>query len=210
MLSALMLATALSATRQSPLDDAIEHFRRVETYQVTLRSSRADGEHHIHYFYRKPGFVRMDFIRPHAGAVLVYSPLTQRVRLWPRGAGRFPELSLSPHNPLIRSPGGQTVDKSDVGALFDNVRALLAQGEAEVRGEVRLAGGRALHLVVSGAAGVAVDGVHRYELWLDTSSRFPLKVISRDRDDAIIETVTMDALQINAPLAQSLFDPEAE
>jgi outer membrane lipoprotein-sorting protein len=210
MLSALMLATALSATRLSPLDDAIEHFRSVETYQVTLRSSRADGEHHIRYFYRKPGFVRMDFIRPHAGAVLVYSPLTRRVRLWPRGAGRFPELSLSPHNPLIRSPGGQTVDKSDVGALFDNVRALLAQGEAEVRGEVHLAGGSALYLVVSGAAGEAVDGVHRYELWLDTSSRFPLKVISRDRDDAIIETVTMDALQINAPLAQSLFDPEAE
>jgi hypothetical protein len=210
MLSALMLATALSATRLSPLDDAIEHFRSVETYQVTLRSSRADGEHHIRYFYRKPGFVRMDFIRPHAGAVLVYSPLTRRVRLWPRGAGRFPELSLSPHNPLIRSPGGQTVDKSDVGALFDNVRGLRAAGQAEVGGGVRLAGGSALYLVVSGAAGEAVDGVHRYELWLDTSSRFPLKVISRDRDDAIIETVTMDALQINAPLAQSLFDPEAE
>jgi negative regulator of sigma E activity len=64
--------------------------------------------------------------------------------------------------------------------------------------------------VVTGAPGRAVAGVHRYELWLDTSSRFPLKVISRDRDDAIIETVTMDALQINAPLAQSLFDPEAE
>jgi outer membrane lipoprotein-sorting protein len=210
MLSALMLAAALSGTRLSPLDDAIEHFRRVETYQVTLRSSRADGEDRIRYAYRKPGFVRMDFIRPHAGAVLVYSPLTGRVRLWPRGAGRFPELSLSPHNPLIRSPGGQTVDKSDVGALFDNVRALLAQGEAEVRGEADLEGRSALHLVVSGAAGAAVDGVHRYELWLDTSSRFPLKVISHDRQDAIIETVTMEALQINPPLAETLFDPEEE
>jgi outer membrane lipoprotein-sorting protein len=210
MLSALMLAAALSATRLSPLDDAIEHFRTVETYQVTLRSSRADGEHHIRYFYRKPGFVRMDFIRPHAGAVLVYSPLTRRVRLWPRGAGRFPELSLSPHNPLIRSPGGQTVDKSDVGALFDNVRALLAQGEAEVRGEARMAGRSALHLVVTGAPGIAVAGVHRYEVWLDTASQFPLKVISRNQADVVIETVTMDALEINAPLAQSLFDPEAE
>lgn len=208
MLSAFMLAAALSGTRLSPLDDAIEHFRRVETYQVTLHSSRADGEDRIRYAYRKPGFVRMDFIRPHAGAVLVYSPLTRRVRLWPRGAGRFPELSLSPNNPLIRSPGGQTVDKSDVGVLLDNVRTLLAQGEAEVRGEADLAGRSALHLVVSGAAGAAVDGVHRYELWLDTSSRFPLKVISRDRQDAIIETVTMEALQINPPLAETLFDPE--
>jgi outer membrane lipoprotein-sorting protein len=210
MLSALMLAAALSGTRVSPLAEAIAHYRTVETYQLTLRASHADGEDHIRYFYRKPGFVRMDFIRPHAGAVLVYSPLTRRVRLWPFGAGRFPELSLSPHNPLIRRPGGHTVDRSDVGALFDNVRTLLEQGEAQVRGDARLDGRSALHLVVTGAPGRAVAGVHRYELWLDTASQFPLKVISRNQADAIIETVTMDALEINVPLPESLFDPAGE
>jgi outer membrane lipoprotein-sorting protein len=211
MLSALMLAAALTGTtRASPLAEAIEHYRTVETYQVTLRSSHADGEDHIRYFYRKPGFVRMEFIRPHAGAVLVYSPFTRRVRLWPLGAGRFPELGLSPHNPLIRRPGGQTVDKSDVGALFENVRTLLDQGQAEVRGEAHLDGRSALHLVVTGASGSAVAGVHRYEVWLDTASQFPVKVISRNQEDAIIETVTMDALEINAPLPETLFNPEGE
>ena len=210
MLSTLMLATALTATPLSLLDDAIEHYRTVETYQVTLRASRAEGEDHLRYYYRKPGFVRMEFIRPHAGAVLVYSPLTRHVRLWPFGAGRFPELSLSPHNPLIRSPGGQTVDKSDVGALFENVRTLLEQGRAEVRAEARMAGRGVLYFVVTGATGVAVAGVHRYELWLDTSSLFPLKVVSRDQGDAVIETVLMSDLEINAPLADTLFDPEGE
>jgi outer membrane lipoprotein-sorting protein len=210
MLAALMLATALTATRLAPLAGAIEHYRTVETYQVTLRSSHAAGEDHIRYYYRKPGFVRMEFIRPHAGAVLVYSPLTQRVRVWPFGAGRFPELSLSPRNPLVRSPGGQSVDKSDVGALFGNVSALLQQGRAEVVGEARLDGRAALHLVVTGAPGQAVAGVHRYELWLDTASQFPLKVVSRNHADAVIETVTMHALEINAPLAETLFDPGRE
>jgi outer membrane lipoprotein-sorting protein len=207
MLSALMLAAALTGTRLPPLADAIEHYPTVETYRVTLRSAHADGEHHIRYFYRKPGFVRVEFIRPHAGAVLVYSPLTGRVRLWPFGAGRFPELSLSPHNPLIRGPGGQTVDKSDVGALYENIRSLLEQGRAEVWGEVRLDGRSALHLVVIGAPGRAVAGVHRYELWLDRANQFPLKVISRDQDDAVIETVTMDALEIDVPLPETLFSP---
>lgn len=210
MLAALMLAAALTATRLAPLDDAIEHYRTVETYQVTLRSSHAAGEDHIRYYYRKPGFVRMEFIRPHAGAVLVYSPITRRVRVWPFGAGRFPELSLNPRNPLIRSPGGQSVDKSDVGALFENVSALLQQGRAEVVGEARLDGRTALHLVVTGAPGQAVAGVHRYELWLDTASQFPLKVISRNQADAVIETVTMHALEINAPMAETLFDPGRE
>jgi len=200
MLSVTLLAAALNATRLPPLADAIEHYHTVETYRVTLRSAHADGEDHIRYYYRKPGFVRMEFIRPHAGAVLVYSPLTQRVRLWPFGAGRFPELSLKPRNPLVRGPGGQTVDKSDVGTLFDNVHTLLEQGRAEVRDEARMADGRtALHLVVTGA--------HRYELWLDTSSRFPVKVISRNQADAVIETVMMDALEINIPLKETLFNP---
>jgi len=210
MLSTLILAAALTGTRLSPLDDAIESFRTVETYQVTLRSSHADGEDPIRYFYRKPGFVRMEFIRPHAGAVLVYSPLTRRVRLWPSGAGRFPELGLSPNNPLIRGSGGQTVDKSDVGAMLENVRTLLGQGEAEVLGEARINGRTALHLVVTGAAGVAVAGVYRYELWLDTSTQFPVKVISRDQEEAIIETVRLDALEINVPLPETLFNPGKE
>jgi len=133
------------------------------------------------------------------------------VRLWPFGAGRFPELSLSPHNPLIRSPGGQSVDRSDVGALFENVRTLQQQGEAERRGEARMADGRtALHLVVTGAPGVTVAGVHRYELWLDPASRFPVKVVSRNPADAVIETVTLDDLEIDVPLPPALFDPEGE
>jgi len=210
MLAALMLTTALSAAGLAPLTDAIEHYRTVESYRATLRSTRGDGEDLIRYYSRKPGFVRMEFIRPHAGALLVYSPLTRRVRVWPFGAGRFPELDLSPRNPLIRSPGGQSMDKSDVGALFENVGALLAQGQAEVRGEVRLGRHTTLHLIVSGAPGQTMAGVHRYELWLDTTTRFPLQVVSRDQTDAVIETVVMDDLEIDVPLAESLFDPGRE
>lgn len=209
MLAALMLAAALTTTHPAPLADAIEHYRTVESYRVTLRAIRVDGEDQIRYYYRKPGFVRMEFIRPHAGAVLVYSPLTRRVRVWPFGAGRFPELNLSPSNPLIRSPGGQSVDKSDVGTLFENAGALLAQGQLDMD-EARLDDRTALHLTVSGAPGQVIAGVHRYELWLDTTTWFPLKVISRDQADAVIETVVMDALEINAPLAESLFDPARE
>jgi outer membrane lipoprotein-sorting protein len=208
MRAALMPPTAPSGTELAPLARAIEHFRTVEAYRVTLHASRADGEHLIRYAYRRPGFVRMEFIRPHAGAVLVYSPLTRRVRLWPFGAGRFPELSLSPHNPLVRGPGGQTVDQSDVGALFENIRALLEQGHAALHGEARVAGRSALHLAVTGAPGQTVAGVHRYELWLDPASQFPLRVVSRDQADAVIETVVLEDLEVNPPLPEATFNPE--
>src|SRR4030067_3612669 len=140
MLSAMMLAAALTGTPPDPLAAAIEHYQTAESYRVTIRSFHAGGEEHIRYYYRKPGFVRLEFIRPHDGAVLVYNPSTQRVRLWPFGAGRFPELNLNPGNLLIRSSRGQHVDRSDVGALFENVRTLREGGNAEVSGGGNMGG----------------------------------------------------------------------
>jgi len=82
MLSALMLAATLTGTPPDPLASAIEHYRTVENYRVTIHSMHADGEEYIRYYYKKPGFARMEFIRPHAGTVLIYNPTTQSV---PRG-----------------------------------------------------------------------------------------------------------------------------
>jgi hypothetical protein len=42
------------------------------------------------------------------------------------------------------------------------------------------------------------------------SSQFPVKVVSRDQEDAVIETVLMDDLEVNASLPESLFNPERE
>ena len=217
MLSALMLAAALTGTSPDstpadPLASAIEHYHTVESYRVTIHSFHADGEEHIRYYYKKPGFVRMEFIRPHDGAVLVYNPLTQRVRLWPFGADSFPEFNLSPGNPLIRSSRGQHVDRSDVGALLENVRTLRAGDDAEILDTCPgtregMYGHICLHLVVTGAGSFAVADVHRYELWLDTASQFPVKVISRDQQDAIIETVMMQALETNVAFQETLFNP---
>ncbi len=212
MLPALILAAALTSgspigVPPDPLDSAIRHFRTVESYRVTIRSIHAGGEEHIRYFFRKPGFVRMEFVRPHAGAVMVYSPVSKRVRLWPFGVGHFPEFNLSPENTIIRSLSGMRVDRSDVGTLFENIRALQEHGDTRMFGEETIAGRAVLHFVVTGGEGLAVADVHSSELWLDVATGFPAKVISRDIHDAIIETVLMEALEIGGKLQETLFDP---
>jgi outer membrane lipoprotein-sorting protein len=212
VLPALILAAALTSVSPigappDALDSAIQHFRTVESYRVTIRSIHADGKEHIRYYYKKPGFVRMEFIRPHAGAVMIYNPDTRRVRLWPFGAGNFPELSLRPENSIIRSLSGMRVDHSDVGTLFENIRALREQGSTRMLGEETADGRTVLHLMVTGGEGLAVADVHSSELWLDAASQFPVKVISRDIHDAIIETVVMESLEINGNLPEMLFNP---
>jgi len=207
MLAAVLTGTSPAGTPPDPLARAIEHYRTVDTYRVTIHSTHADGEEYIRYFYKKPGLVRMEFIRPHAGAVLVYNPATQSVHLWPFGVKHFPDLSLSPGNLLIRSSRGQRVDRSDVGVLFENIRALEVGGNTVVEGEENINGHKVVQLVVTGSGNFAVAGVHRHELWLDTESQFPVKGISRDQQNDIIETVMMEELEINVPLPDTLFNP---
>lgn len=206
MVSGLAVIAALATGGVDPVDAAIERYRAVSSYRVTLRSFSAGRSDVIRYSYKKPGFVRMDFVQPHKGAVLIYSPVTGRVRLWPFGA-RFFSLSLSPDNPLVQSPTGQRADRSDIGALLDNVKALQRNGETAVLGEEVLDGRQALRIAASGKGSFVVGNVNRFELWLDRATLLPLKVVSRDANNEVIEAVVMDGLEIDVKLEDDLFNP---
>ena len=181
-------------------------FRALSTYDVTLRSSTASAEPvEVHYSFRKPDFIRMDFIRPHAGATLIYSPDTKTVRVWPFGFHRFPSLVLDPHNPMIRGPHGHQVDESDLGALLRNIRALQDGGDTRIVGEAMIGTRRATHIIVEGASSRAVAGVHRFQVWLDVTTALPIKVMSETDESELIETVVMDNLRVDVPLPPRFF-----
>ena len=206
MAAALLAAALLVAQGTDLVGAAIEHYRTVVSYQVTLRSFHGDQSDIIHFSYKRPGFVRMDFVQPHEGAVLIYSPLTGDVRLWPFGE-KFFSLTLSPENRLVQSPTGQRVDRSDIGALLENVKSLQREGETAVLGEEMVGGRKAMRLAVSAARNAVAGSVRRYELWLDNVTLLPVRVVSRDANNEIIETVEMDGLRINMKLPDHLFDP---
>lgn len=209
MLGIMLAAVLLSTATPDPVVAAQEHYKSLLSYQVTVISSAAGRGpvQKVRYFYRKPGFVRLQFIQPHPGAVLIYRPPDHKARLWPFGLHTFPMLTLSPHNPLIVDPRGHSVDRSDVGPLLDNVRTLQAQGQTVNLGEERVGSRQALHLEITGKAGETVEGVHRYHLWLGLATGFPIKVSSYDLRNALIETVVMDDVEINVPFPVGFFNP---
>lgn len=192
-----------------PVTIAQSHFDQVHSYRATIRSSVRSGEHaEFHYAYRKPGFVRMDFVSPHHGAVLAYDPGEGKVRLRPFGEHALPALTLSPSNPLLRDRSGHRVDRSDVGVLLRNVHALQQGGATVTEGKETIGGRTALRVSVTGAPAHVVDGVHRYRLWLDAEDGFPLKVVSfADDDGAPLETVTLDDVEIDVMFPARFFAP---
>jgi outer membrane lipoprotein-sorting protein len=197
------------------IDKAIAQFHRLQGYRATIRATHAAAEaggdaesgEIIHYAWRRPGFIRMEFERPHKGAQLVYDPESGRVRLWPFGVGLLPPMNLAPDNPLISSPTGQHVDRSDVGALLENIRDLRKSGEVRKGGPDTVDGHPAAHVIVTGGPDAAVGKVHRYDVWFDEATAFPLKVVSRDSAGREIETVLMQDVVLDPDFPPGFFTP---
>jgi len=205
---ALLLLVMSGSASADLLDDALMRYSKVETYQATLRSSAVPGgpfREIIRYSYKKPGWVRMDFRKPHNGLVLIHDPENNGVRLWPLEP-KGPDFSLSPDNGLLRSGGGERVDRSDIGTLLHRAIRLRESGNAQVLGEEEQVNHRdTVHLRVIGGAGEKVEGVHRFDLWLDDRTLMPLKVEAYDDHDAPLDIVLMDDLQVDVPLQDRAF-----
>lgn len=202
-----ILATGalIFATTVNPVQSALDHYRDVAAYQVTVKSSGEAHSEIMHYHFRRPGYVRMEFVRPFNGAVLIYDPVSRSARLWPFGYRNFPALTLSPENRLIQSQTGQRVDRSDVGALYRNVLALQEHGKTEIGGIELLGGKQTLPVTVEGNSDFSLGKVHRYQLWLDQATGFPVKVSSHDAAGSLIEVVEMEELQINPVFPDDFF-----
>jgi outer membrane lipoprotein-sorting protein len=104
-----------------------ERFDALTNYTTLLDSEGEDGRNRIVYTYKKPGFIRMDFVRPHKGARLIYNPVKNEVSLRPFSS-KLITLNLSPDNRLITDPKGHTVDRSDIGALIGSATRYAQEG----------------------------------------------------------------------------------
>lgn len=204
MLSGMLLLMALTLDNPDPLAQALARFEALQGYRLELRSEGPGGNQQLRYAYRKPGLVRLDVISPHAGAVLIYSPYSERVRLWPFGL-KGPSLSLRPDNRLVKSPRGHRLDRSDVGVLLDNVQRLRRQGESRLLRDITLAGRPVRQLLVRGPA--EPGQVARYELWLDQALLFPVRVISHDARGNLLETVWLERIELDPDFADDFFFP---
>jgi hypothetical protein len=207
MIIYLFLLFALVTPLKDPVAAALESFRHVASYRVTLRSQSNGSATIIRYFFRKPGFIRMEFIKPHNGAVLVYNPEKREAQLRPFGFLKSLVLTLDPDSKLITTPMGHRVDASDPGTFLETVKKLAEHGEARTMGNEKVGGQEALIVEVQGEEGIAdKEGIHRYLLWLDVRTLLPLKTKSFDLRGKQVEEVLMDDPEININLPYSLFD----
>jgi outer membrane lipoprotein-sorting protein len=197
-----LLALVPQRAFAGPVEDALSSFERLESYKVTLQSNSGEV---IRYFFKKPGYIRMEFEQPHKGAVLVYDPFKKEVLLRPFGFLKSLEMRMGPDDRLIRSSGGHTVDESDIGSLLKNVKKLKDNGTVAVAGEEEVGGRKTLLVEVRGEGSFEVDGTNRYRLWLEKTLMLPVKVEAYSASGELLEGVHMDDLEVDPALSNDLF-----
>ena len=203
----LLLTLAAAASNADPLDTALARYRTVASYRVTLHSHSTDSAETIEYFYKRPGFVRMEFIKPHKGAVLVYNPVRKEAKLKPFGFIKPLVLTLDPDNPLIISSRGHRVDASDIGKLLETAKELRNKGKISAKEFAGAEGQNWVIVDIEGDAGVTVAGsVHRCVFWLDAQTYLPSRTITYDERGALVEDVTLDNLVLDVSLSDSFFE----
>jgi outer membrane lipoprotein-sorting protein len=204
LLLIFLMSLSPAMASESILDQAVEQFQAITSYSTTMRSF-GKAEHIINYRYKKPGYVRMDFVKPHKGAALVYRPETGKVQLRPFGFIKSIALTMEPTSKLVRSPSGHRVDESDIGVLLENAQNLAEQGSLEVLREETIKQTTMVVLEITGEENVLVDGVHRYLLWMDKKLKLPRIVESYDNENQLIESLFLDDLILNPEFAE-IFD----
>ena len=195
----LFISPAIAA--DNLLQQADEQFQAISSYAATLRSY-GEAEQIIIYRYKKPGYVRIDFVKPHKGVALVYRPDTGKVQLRPFGFSKLLTFSMKPTAKLVRSPAGRRVDESDIGVLLKNAQKLAQFGSLKVLREETVHQNTMIVLEITGKENVLVDGVHRYLLWLDSRLKLPRVVESYDNKNQLIEGLFIDDLIINLNFAE--------
>ncbi|GAB4259604.1 MAG: hypothetical protein Kow0092_07960 [Deferrisomatales bacterium] len=154
-------------------------YRRVVDYRVRVvterrRDSRIPEITEVVYRFRRPGRIRIDFLRPRRGLRLVFPDGRGRVGVRPGGWLGFLRLSLDPGNPLVRAGPGQRVDQTHLGLLVEKIAESVGPGRTgplavERAGAAAILRVEARHHFLPGERA-------RYEFWIDTARWLPSKV----------------------------------
>ncbi len=185
------------------LDIAIKHFEeRYRSYSYIMKVNH-DGEPDIdmvlRYYFKAPGFVRMEMITPFNGAVLTYDPYRGRAYVRPFAGVKSFVLELDPSSRLIRGPGDHRIDESDVLTLLRTVKDLARKGEVDERKtekviEVRVRGKTTVRGNIAG-----------FLLRFKKETFYPIYASSYDEDGDMIEEVYFEDFRVFKDLEGSLF-----
>jgi outer membrane lipoprotein-sorting protein len=119
-------AAALRDEVETILKQMEAAYDEVEDYQAEVEVILFEKDGSIKsekslYTFKKPKWIRLDFVSPHPGMIMVYPDGNGKVLVKPQGLLSMLTLHLRLDDPLLQTPSGQRMNQTDLGVLIKNI-----------------------------------------------------------------------------------------
>jgi hypothetical protein len=109
------------------IDKMAKAYRQVSDYRTYLvitgfgKDSSFTSTQKLHYTFKKPNKIRLDFETPHRGMTIIYPDRDGKVWIRPNFWVPFINLHLEPTNANLEISPGQQIHQTDLGMLIRNI-----------------------------------------------------------------------------------------
>lgn len=210
-------SSALSAWDDSQTEALLKKmeaaYAAIEDYQTLVEvlsfeeQDRPEREEFL-YSFKKPNHIRMDFLTPHRGMIVVYPDPKGKVVIRRGGLGRHFPLRLSPQSFLLRNAAGQRIDQTDLGLLIRNIGQSLTGGRSGQVEAARQNGALRLRVLAQDHFQKAAETL--YEFHIDESLRLPVRVDEMTPEGRPKRKIFFRRFKTNLGLADSFFQLDQE
>ncbi|MDD3619054.1 MAG: hypothetical protein PHX57_06645 [Desulfobulbaceae bacterium] len=177
-------------------------------YQANLeiRQYVDDGsleEKKLRYTYKKPGAIRLDFERPHAGMAVVYPDREGKVAIRPLRWLPFFILRKDLRDPGTQVSRGQQINQTDLGLLIRNIGHSVKEGR---KGPVSVSlQENQVIITVLAENHFRRNITTRYSFFIDTTLWLPEMVEECDFEGRQERVIVFHDLKVNLGIADPFF-----
>jgi outer membrane lipoprotein-sorting protein len=191
---------------QALLERMQSAYEKVKDYRVLVKVVTAENggnrtEEFI-YTFKKPNHIRIDFLTPQPGTILIYPDKENKVSVRPWGWS-FLDLHLSPDSFLLANPSGQRIDQTDFGLLIKNIGRSMdggRRGPLEILDEAR-----DIRIRVLAEDHFRAGKITKYQFIIDKNTYLPAEVEQWTPEGVFERKISFRNLEININVPDSFF-----
>jgi outer membrane lipoprotein-sorting protein len=194
-------AQALLKRMESAYEKVKEY--RVQVKVVTGENAGNRTEEFI-YTFKKPNHIRIDFLTPQPGTILIFPDAEGKVLVRPWGWS-FLDLHLSPDSILLATSSGQRIDQTDFGLLIKNIGRSMdggRRGPLEILDEAH-----DIRIRVLAEDHFRAGKITKYQFTIDKNTYLPAQVEEWTPDGVFERKITFRNLEVNTGVPDSFFKP---
>ena len=185
-------------------------FKEIEDYsseveQIYFKDGMESERHRFKYFFKKPRWIRVDFLQPHSGLTVFYQRGEKKATLRPFPSLPSLQFNVSIDSSLIQTPTGQSINQTDmiffIDFLFRNL-AGVPQQDDQFQDQ-----GDPVHFLFWGRDYVKGEKPEKYHIFISRRNWFPVRIERYSPEGKPMEVSIIRNYVFNSRPADDFFAP---